>query len=104
MIRNNHKKNEKHFENVKFLTRRCPAPCFRASPSHQVFSMLYTIVFIACLTEFPQSCSAYEQPVHGFASHPAAAFVQAQGVLAQWLNAHPGYTLRRWKLQPGLGA
>ena len=66
--------------------------------------MLYTIVFIACLTEFPQSCSAYEQPVHGFASHPAAAFVQAQGVLAQWLNAHPDYTLRRWKLQPGLGA
>jgi hypothetical protein len=30
--------------------------------------------------------------------------MQAQPFVAQWLQAHPGYVVRRWRLLPGRSA
>jgi hypothetical protein len=66
--------------------------------------MVYTLIIWACLTGAPRLCESREQIVEGLAVHPAAAFMQAQGLVAQWMEAHPGYVVQRWRLLPGRGA
>ena len=66
--------------------------------------MVYTIVLIVCLVGGPQSCEEREQIAHGLAAHPSMAFIQAQTLVAQWLDEHPGLVVRRRSLKPGRGA
>lgn len=66
--------------------------------------MLYTIVLFVCLAASPHSCEVHEEVVHDLAAHPAMAFVQAQTQVAHWLDEHPEYQVRRWRLRPGKGA
>jgi hypothetical protein len=37
-------------------------------------------------------------------ANPATAFVQAQTLVAQWSEQHPGLAIRNWHLEPGRGA
>jgi hypothetical protein len=66
--------------------------------------MLYTIVLVVCLGGASDRCEVREQIAHDLAAHPSMAFVQAQGLVAQWLEEHPGYSVQRWSLRPGRGA
>ena len=63
--------------------------------------MLYTLVILACLTDAPQTCEIREQVVGDLAMHPGTAFMQAQPLVAQWIDTHPGLTVERWRLRPG---
>jgi hypothetical protein len=49
-------------------------------------------------------CEVHEQIVEGLGAHPGAAFMQAQPFVAQWMQTHPGYVVRGWRLRPGRGA
>jgi len=66
--------------------------------------MLYTLVLLVCLTDVLRPCESREEIVEGLAMHPAVAFMQAQPLVAQWMQTHPGYAVRRWRLLPGRGA
>jgi hypothetical protein len=66
--------------------------------------MLYTLVLLVCLTETPQSCEVREEMIGDLAMHPATAFMQAQPLVARWLETHPGYEVRRWRIVPGWGS
>jgi hypothetical protein len=52
----------------------------------------------------PTDCRVYEQPVTELSANPSTAFIQAQSLVAQWLDKHPGFKLDRWHLEPGRGA
>jgi hypothetical protein len=52
----------------------------------------------------PTDCRIYEQPVTELSANPSTAFIQAQTLVAQWLEKHPGLRLDRWRLAPGRGA
>jgi hypothetical protein len=67
-------------------------------------AMVYTLVILACLTGAPRPCESREQIVEGLAVHPASAFMQAQRLVAEWMETHPGYVVQRWRLLPGRGA
>lgn len=66
--------------------------------------MLYTLVMMVCLTDVPQTCEKREQIVDGLAMHPGTAFMQAQPLVAQWIETHPGYFVQRWRVLPGRGS
>ena len=66
--------------------------------------MLYSLVISVCLISAPTDCRSYEQPVTELSSNPSTAFIQAQALVAQWLEKHPGFKLARWRLEPGRGA
>lgn len=65
---------------------------------------LYTLVLFVCLAASPHSCEVHEQTADDLAAHPSTAFVQAQALVARWLDEHPEYQVRRWRLRPGKGA
>lgn len=66
--------------------------------------MLYTLVMLVCLMDSLRPCEVHEQIVEGLGMHPGTAFVQAQPLVAQWMQAHPGYIVKGWRLRPGRGA
>ena len=66
--------------------------------------MLYALVISVCLIADPDNCRTYEQPVIELSANPSTAFVQAQALVAKWMDAHPGFKLVRWRLKPGRGA
>lgn len=62
---------------------------------------LYAIIFTACLAAEP--CVVKEQYVN-LSPMPSTAYVQAQALVASWLNEHPGWRVPAWRLEPGRGA
>lgn len=66
--------------------------------------MLYSLIISVCMISTPTDCRSYEQPVTELSSNPATAFIQAQALVAQWMDRHPGFKLDRWRLEPGRGA
>ena len=66
--------------------------------------MLYTLVMLVCLADAPRDCELRELTVNDLAIHPVTAFMQAQPVVAQWVDTHPGYFVQRWRLLLGRGA
>jgi hypothetical protein len=66
--------------------------------------MLYTLVLLICLSDAPVRCELLEERVENLGIHPGRAFLQAQALVAQWEQAHPGYVVRRWHMLPGRGA
>lgn len=66
--------------------------------------MLYTLVLWVCLAGPPDRCESREELIDGLAAHPAAAFVQAQALVARWQEAHPWLAVQRWALRSGRGA
>lgn len=66
--------------------------------------MLYTLLITVCLAGAPADCRDYEQPVTELSANPSTAFIQAQTLVAQWMEKHPGFKLNRWRLAPGRGA
>ncbi|MDX8481119.1 hypothetical protein RFN28_22040 [Mesorhizobium sp. VK24D] len=66
--------------------------------------MLYTIVMMVCMTAVPQACEQREEVANGLAMNPGVAFMQAQPLVAHWLETHPGYFVQRWRVLPGRGA
>jgi hypothetical protein len=63
--------------------------------------MLYTLVMMVCLTDVPRTCEQREQMVDGMAMNPGTAFMQAQPLVARWIETHPGYFVQRWRVLPG---
>ncbi|HEV2898143.1 MAG TPA: hypothetical protein VGX71_09965 [Pseudaminobacter sp.] len=63
--------------------------------------MLYTLVMLVCLTDAPRVCEPRELIVGDLATHPGAAFMQAQPLVAEWIETHPGYVVRGWRLLLG---
>lgn len=51
--------------------------------------MLYTIVMMVCMTAVPQTCEQREEMADGLAMNPGVAFMQAQPLVAHWLETHP---------------
>ena len=51
----------------------------------------------------PRPCELREQVVQDLGAHPGKAFLQAQALVAEWIAAHPGYVVQRWRLLPGRG-
>lgn len=66
--------------------------------------MLYSLVISVCMVSTPTDCRIYEQPVTELSANPSTAFIQAQSLVAQWMDKHPGFKLARWRLEPGRGA
>jgi hypothetical protein len=66
--------------------------------------MLYSLVITVCLAHAPLDCRIYEQPVTELSANPSTAFIQAQTLVAQWMDKHPSFKLNRWRLEPGRGA
>ncbi|TXH36778.1 MAG: hypothetical protein E6Q98_09990 [Rhodospirillaceae bacterium] len=66
--------------------------------------MLYSLIITICAINAPAHCQVYEQPMEHASATPNMAFVEAQGILAQWLEQHPGYKLQHWRLEPGQGS
>jgi hypothetical protein len=64
-------------------------------------AMLYTIVMMVCMTAVPQTCEQREEMADGLAMNPGVAFMQAQPLVAHWLETHPGYFVQRWRVLPG---
>ena len=65
---------------------------------------LYTLVMLVCDDVAPHQCEVYEQIVEGLGMHPGTAFIQAQPLVEQWRQTHPGYVVRKWRLRSGRGA
>ena len=65
---------------------------------------LYTLSMLVCVANATRPCELHEQIVGGLGAHPGTAFMQAQPFVARWLQTHPGYVVRRWRLLPGRGA
>jgi hypothetical protein len=63
--------------------------------------MLYTLVMMVCLTDVPRTCEQREEMVDGLAMNPGTAFMQAQPLVARWIETHPGYFVQRWRVLPG---
>lgn len=66
-------------------------------------AMLYTIVMMVCMSAVPQTCEQREEMADGLAMNPGVAFMQAQPLVAHWLETHPGYFVQRWRVLPGRG-
>jgi hypothetical protein len=66
--------------------------------------MIYTLVILICLADVQLSCELREETVEGLPVHPGAAFMEAQPIVAHWIETHPGYVVRQWRLLPGRGA
>jgi hypothetical protein len=66
--------------------------------------MIYSILISVCLIAQPADCRTYEQPATELSANPGTAFVQAQGLVARWLDQHPSFQLSKWRLLPGRGA
>jgi hypothetical protein len=66
--------------------------------------MLYSLFISVCMIATPTDCRVYEQPVTELSANPSTAFIQAQALVAQWMDKHPGFTLDTWRLEPGRGA
>ena len=66
--------------------------------------MLYALVISVCLIADPDDCRVYEQPVTELPANPSTAFVQAQSLVAKWIEQYPGFKLVSWRLKPGRGA
>jgi hypothetical protein len=66
--------------------------------------MLYSLIISVCMVGTPTDCRVYEQPVTELSANPSTAFIQAQALVAQWMDKHPGFKLARWRLEPGRGA
>jgi hypothetical protein len=66
--------------------------------------MLYSLVISVCMVSTPTDCRVYEQPVTELSANPSTAFIQAQTLVAQWMDKHPGFKLDTWRLEPGRGA
>ena len=66
--------------------------------------MVYSLIITICALSAPDKCQLYEQTVTELSPSPSMAFVEAQAILAQWMEQHPGFKLQRWRLKPGQGA
>jgi hypothetical protein len=66
--------------------------------------MIYSILITICLATAPTDCRTYEQPMPPLPAHPAARFVEAQVYVAQWMEQHPAFRLKAWRIEPGRGA
>jgi hypothetical protein len=64
--------------------------------------MLHTLTMLVCLASVPASCEVQEMVVEELSSHPSAAFVQAQALVASWVEQHPQYIVRRWLYAPAV--
>jgi hypothetical protein len=62
--------------------------------------MIYTLIMLVCLSDAPEACEVREHTVE---LNPGTAFMQAQPIVAQWLEKHPGHIVQRWRLLPGRG-
>ena len=63
--------------------------------------MLYVLVISVCLIADPDDCRVYEQPVTELSANPSMAFVQAQALVAKWIDQHPHFSLVGWRLKRG---
>ena len=66
--------------------------------------MLYSLIISVCMGAAPAECQVYEQPVTELSANPSTAYMQAQALVAEWMNKHPGLMVDRWRLEPGRGA
>lgn len=66
--------------------------------------MIYSLMISVCMLSAPSDCRSYEQPVTELSANPSMAFIQAQTLVAQWMEKHPGFRLSNWRLEPGRGA
>lgn len=66
--------------------------------------MIYSLIITICSIAAPTDCRTYEQPASGLSANPSVAFVEAQAIVAEWMERHPGFELRAWYLEPGRGA
>ncbi|SMF82400.1 hypothetical protein SAMN06265365_14412 [Tistlia consotensis] len=66
--------------------------------------MIYTLVLLVCVAGSSAPCQVHEEQANDLSASPSTAFVQAQTLVAQWLESHPGYEIQDWRLKPGKGA
>lgn len=64
----------------------------------------YELVIYACLQFNPTNCGEYVQPVADLPANPSAAYREAQSIVAKFMEAHPGLTLKGFDLKTGRGA
>lgn len=64
--------------------------------------MIYTLVLLVCLGGSPDLCETREEIVEDLAAHPAVAFVQAEAVVARWIDSHPDVVVQSWQLHAGV--
>jgi hypothetical protein len=66
--------------------------------------MLYALIISVCLIAHPEDCRTYEQPVTDLSANPSMAFVEAQCLVAKWMEPRPYFKLVSFRLRPGRGA
>ena len=72
------------------------------TPDPFVYPVIWTIVFVACLGL--SDCKSHEIIAHDLAVHPGLQAAQAQALIAEWKENHPGHTVKRISVFPGRGA
>ena len=55
------------------------------------------LVFVACLLSSQDECQ--DRSLLFADISPMVCMIQAQSQLAEWAEAHPGWTIRRWSCQ-----
>jgi len=60
------------------------------------------LVFIACLAASPDTCQSHRVPLAE--ATPWVCLMGAQGMLAQWAVANPGWRVVRWRCEMGRDA
>lgn len=65
--------------------------------------MLYTAILVACLISAPTDCRTHEMLVMGNGI-PYSVQIEAQTRAAQWLQEHPGMTMKALRVVAGRGA
>jgi len=55
------------------------------------------LVFVACLAAAPDTCD--EKRLLYTDITPMTCMMGAQPQLAQWVGAHPNFTIRKWRCQ-----
>ncbi len=66
--------------------------------------MIAEIVIYACLVMAPTNCSSYTLQAQEISASPSAGYIEAQAIVAKWIEARPSLTLKRFRLLPGQGA
>ncbi len=66
--------------------------------------MLFEITVIACLQLNPTNCGNYYIEAQGLSANPSAAYIEAQALVAKWIDERPGLVLKGFDLQVGRGA
>lgn len=65
--------------------------------------MIFTIYITACLISNPTHCAHFETQARDLSTNPTIQYIQAQSIVANFMQWHPSYHLEKFRVLEGTG-